>query len=117
MVKEENKVLRSDLKENREFVDFTNLRIDSFTNVLKQHTTDHIAHTEKLTLLQDSYSSFETRLKILEEDEIFQLQSGRLREIRDEVFVLKTNQDTGIQKVKNEFLKALENQALQQQQI
>ena len=60
-------------------MDFTNLRIDSFCNVLKQHTSDHIAHSEALTSLLDSQKSFESRLKQLEQDEIFQLQSGRLR--------------------------------------
>ena len=53
-VRDETRLLMNDMKESKNFVDFTNLRIDSFTNVIKQHTSDHIAHTEKLTQLTDN---------------------------------------------------------------
>jgi len=56
----------NELKEGKSFVDFTNLRLDSFSNVLKQHSADNIVHSEHLTILLDSKTSFESRLQLLE---------------------------------------------------
>lgn len=65
-VRGEARQLSNDFKETTNFIDFTNLRIDSFANVLKQHTSDHVAHAEALTSLLDSKASFESRLRLME---------------------------------------------------
>lgn len=72
-VRGEARQLRNDFKETQSFIDFTNLRIDSFSNLLKQHTADHISHSETLTTLLDCKNNFESRLKQIEQDEVFQL--------------------------------------------
>ena len=72
-VRGEARQLSNDFKETTNFIDFTNLRIDSFANVLQQHTSDHVAHAEALTSLLDSKASFESRLRLMEQDEVFQL--------------------------------------------
>ena len=77
--------MRDELRETTGFVDFINLRIDSFENVLKQHTAEQTSHAEQLTILTGHSNNSDFRLKQIEEDEVFHLQSGRLREMRDKM--------------------------------
>ncbi len=95
--------MRDELKETTGFVDFINLRIDSFENVLKQHTTEQTSHAEQLTILAGHSKNSDFRLKQIEKDEVFQLQSGRLREMRDKMSTFQSIHDTGISEVKTEF--------------